>query len=447
MNFRPLLFLPPIALGVAGFMWMTSGDDAPPETREETRLAVRVTTVAAEPLNLVATGYGRAEAMRSWTAVSQVDGRILDLIADLAEGTLVDDGALLAQIDKTDFELSIQKSRANIAAAEAALTELERDEANSRRLLALEESIRSVAQAEFDRVKDLVDRGTSTAAALDTARKALLAQENAVTQLTNALDLYPARRASAEATLAVRQAELAEAERGLDNTTIAAPFRGRVAEANVEVGQFVRTGEQLLTLDAIDAVEVVASFQPQVLAPVIQTALGQSLQQTTAIDAAEVVGLMEQAGVTASVRLDFAGSHVQYPAEIIRFRGTIDSETGTMGIAVRVDDPLLAGGPTQRPPLNVGSFVSVVLETTTPDGAIAIPRTAVHQGDDGAPFVYLSDADDRLVIAPVTLGPVAEDRVLLRGGLVEGDRLILSAPRPPIAGMALSTVSVDGAQQ
>ena len=284
MNLKPLLVLPPLALGVAGFMWMTNGQDTPQQTREEARLAVRVMTVEAGALPLSATGYGRVAAMHSWTAVSQVDGRILELVSDLAEGTLVDEDTLLVQIDKTDFDLAIQKSRANIAAAEAALIQLEREEENSRRVLALEENIRIVAQAEFDRVRDLVDRGTSTAAALDTVRKALLAQENAVTQLNNTLDLYPAQRASAEATLAVRQAELAEAERALDNTTLSAPFRGRVAEANVEVGQFVRTGEVLLSLDAIDAVEVVASFQPQVLASVVQTSLGQTIAETTQID-------------------------------------------------------------------------------------------------------------------------------------------------------------------
>lgn len=263
MNFKPLLLLPPLVLGIAGFMWMTSGDHQPPQTREATRLAVRVMTVTPEPMVVTATGYGRVEAERSWTAVAQVDGRVVDMAPGLAVGTLVEKDALLVQIDTTDFDLAIQKSKANIAAAEATLAELDRQEANSRRLLEVEERIRDVTQAEYDRINNLVERGTSTAAALDTVQKSLLAQENAVINLTNTLELFPAQRASAEATLAVRQAELAEAERGLENTTMTAPFRGRVSEAAVEQGQFVQTGEQLLTLDAIDAVEVVGSFQPQ----------------------------------------------------------------------------------------------------------------------------------------------------------------------------------------
>lgn len=447
MNLRPLLLLPPIALGIAGFLWMNRANESPPKLREASSLAVRVTTIAPEPLAVTATGYGRVAAEHTWTAVSQVDGRVVDLVEDLAEGTLVEDGALLVQIEKTDFELAIRKARANIAAAEATLAELEREEANSRLLLEFEERIRDVAQAEFDRVSNLVERGTNTAAALDTARKALLAQETAVTNLTNTLELYPAQRASAEATLAVRQAELAEAERGLENTTLTAPFRGRVAEASVEDDQFVRTGEELLTLAAIDAVEIVASFQPQAFSSIVQTALGQTLLQTSRIDTTKVVEFLKTAGVNATVRLEVADFDARYPAELVRFRGTIDNETGTIGMAVRVRDPLMADGQTQRPPLNVGGFVSVELETRAPQDTIAIPRTAVHRDDTGAPFVYLADNDDRLAIAPVVLGPVAGDRIIVRDGLAEADRLILSAPRPPIEGLPLTPVTDEARTQ
>lgn len=446
MNFKPLLLLPPLALGIAGFMWMTAGEDPPPHPREATRLAVRVMTVAPEPLVVTATGYGRVEAEHSWTAVAQVDGRVVEMASDLAVGTLVEKDALLVQIDTTDFDLAIQKSKANIAAAEATLAELVRQEANSRRLLEVEERILDVAQAEYDRISNLVDRGTSTAAALDTVQKSLLAQENAVINLTNTLELFPAQRASAEATLAVRQAELAEATRGLENTTMSAPFRGRVSEAAVEQGQFVRTGEQLLTLDAIDAVEVVAAFQPQAFSSVIQTALGQTLQQSSTVDTTKVVEYLKASDIKAYVRLEVADFDARYPAELLRFRGTIDNETGTIGLAVRVRDPLLADGETRRPPLSVGGFVSVVLETPAPEDTIAIPRTAVHQDDQGAPFVYLADAEDKLAIAPVVLGPVAGDRILVRDGLAQADRLILSAPRPPIEGMPLTPV-VEGAAQ
>jgi len=442
MNLKPFLILPPIALGITGFMWMTSAQDAPVEKREPTRLAVRVMTVEAQPLTVTATGYGRVAAEHTWTAVSQVDGRVVDLLDNLAEGTLVRQGQLLLQIDKIDFQLAIQKSEANIAAAQASLAELDRQEANSRRLLEVEERIYAVAQAEFERVSDLADRGTSTRAALDTAQKTLLAQETSVTNLTNTLALFPAQRAAAEATLAVRRAELAEATRGLENTTISAPFNGRISEADVEAGQFVRTGEQLLVLENTHAVEVVGSFQPNAFSPVVRTAIGERFRSVAAVDSASMVEYLQQAGVRADVRMELAEFDVTFPAELIRFRGTIDSETGTVGVAVRVENPLQPSGEELRPPLSVGSFVSVVLSVDAPEGTIAVPRDALRYGDDATPFLFTVDQDERLARTPVVPGPIIGDKIGIDEGLRAGDRVVLSQPRPPIEGVALTPVPV-----
>lgn len=444
MNLKPLLIVPPLVLGIVGFMWMTGADDAPTEPREPTRLAVRVMTAKAEPLTVTATGYGRVAAEHTWTAVSQVDGRIVDMIDNLSEGTLVTKGQLLVQVDKTDYDLAIRKSQANIASAEASLAELERQEVNSRRVLEVEERIFKVAQAEFDRVKDLAERGTSSKAALDTAQKTVLAQETSVTNLKNTLALYPAQRAAAEATLAVRRAELAEAERGLTNTTITAPFDGRISEASIDQGQFVRTGEQLFALEGIQAVEVVGAFQPNSFSPVIQTALGAAFSTTAEIDSSKMVEFLQQSGVGAFVRLELAEFDTTFPAELVRFRGTIDNETGTIGMVVRVENPMQASGTERRPPLNVGGFVSVILKVETRDSAIAMPRDALRQADDGSPFVYTVDPQGRLARTPVVPGPVIGDRIVLREGVRDGDQVILSDPRPPIVGMDVTPVSVDG---
>lgn len=328
MNLKPLLILPPLAIGILGFMAMNRAEAPPVETREESRLTVRVTPVEAGPLDVTATGYGRVEAVRNWTAVSQVAGRVIDGLDDLSEGALVDEGTVVLQIDPTDYELAVQKAQANIAAAQAALAELDRMEENSLRLLELEQDILDVAQAEYDRVKGLVDRGSNAVSSLDTAQKTLLAQENAVASITNTLALFPAQRASAEATLAVRQAELAEAERALENTTITAPFRGRISESSVEIGQYVSTGETLLSISGIDAAEIVASFPTSSFGAVALVSIGQTLQDVAEVDSSGIISFLTAAGVTATVQMDIADFSASWDAELVRFRGTIDSDTG-----------------------------------------------------------------------------------------------------------------------
>ena len=445
MNLRPLLIIPPLLLGGLGIVWMTQPVEQFVETQPEASITVRVMTVEPGPLVATAIGYGRVKPAHDWTAVSEVEGRINVLSDGLAEGTIVEAGQVIVEIDKTDYELSIRKSQANFTSAEAALAELDRRETNSQASLEIEERILTVAQAEFDRASDLLARGSGTQASLDTVRKVLLSQEIAVTSLKNTLALYPSQRASAEATLALRQVELAEEQRSLEKTKITAPFRARVSEVNVEEGQFIRTGDNLLTLEGTEFAEIVAEIQPRSFAPLVQSALGDMFQPGNEIDSTQVINLLKSFGVTATVVMNLTEQDATYPAELTRYRGAIDSDTGTIGVVVRVTDPLLTNRSRVQPPLNVGSFVSVVLQAVPVDGVITIPRAAVHQDESGTPYVYLSDVDSRLIVRPITVGQVVGEVIVAVDGLDDGDVLVLSAPRPPIPGMKLTLVSNEGA--
>ena len=440
MDLRAFLILPPLALGVAGFLWMTGGDGPPAARREPVPLAVRVETVVPRDTPVTATGFGRVAAVRDFRAVAEVPGRIADMAAGLADGSIVDRDALLLAVDPTDYDIAMGKARANLAAAEAALDELDRQDANTQRSLDLARRILGIAQDEYDRTAQLVGTGAGTRSALDAAQRAVLAQETAVTELENTLALLPSRHAAAVAARDLRSVELAEAERARDKTRITAPFRGRVSALGVETGQFVRAGDPLLTLDDISAVEIIAEMQPQSLAPIVQAALGATLRAGR-FDTSRIVEALAEAGVTATVRQQVAGFDAAYRAQMVRSRGTLDDGTGTLGIVVRVDDPLAANRDTATPPLNVGAFVSVDLVAPPVRGMITIPRAALRQDDDGGAFVYLADADDRLALRPVTPGAVLGARVAIRAGLAAGDRVILSDPQPPLPGMPVTPVA------
>ncbi|PRY26837.1 HlyD family secretion protein [Aliiruegeria haliotis] len=441
MNLRPLMIIPPIVLGILGFRMMMQTPDTdgtPPETRP---LAVRVMQLEPQAMSATAVGYGHVEPVRVWSAISEVQGRVIRLADGLAVGTVVAEGEELAAIDRTDYELGRQKTEANIAAVEAQISELDRQIENSRATLEVEERILAVAQAEFDRVASLVGRGASTQATQDAAQKTLLAQTTAVTNLKNTLELYPAQRKSLEATLAVRKAELAEANRSLEKTTITAPFRGRVSELNVEVGQFARSGDVLMVLDDISAVEITAEIQPSAFVPMVTVALGDEIASDGTVDTSQAVSLMRAAGVTASVSMEIAGLDARWPSEIKRLRGTMDSQTGTLGLVVRVDDPLVSRREVNRPPLNVGSFVTVTLATQPVAGSLTVPRDALRYTDEGKPFVYIVEAGDTLGLAEVTTGQVIGNEVVVFDGLEGTETLVLSDPHPPVLGMALTPVT------
>ena len=444
MNFKPLLILPPIALAVFGFLRMNDRDPEPTTPKPEMRLAVRILTVAPKSVVATATGYGRVEAVHTWTAVTEVQGRITHLPTDLAAGSIVEAGSTLFEIDVTDYELARDKARANIASAEAQLAELSRQEVNTANSLAVEERILTVAQAEYDRVQALFTKGTTTQAKLDTAQKTLLAQTKAVTNLNNTQALFPSQRQSLDASMKVRQADLADANRAIGKTAVTAPFKARVSALNAEQGQFVRQGDKVLVLQDISAAEITAELQPSSFAPMVGLALRGTLDLYPTVDTTKAVAIFNRAGITANVSAAHADQVANWPAEIVRMRGTMDNETGSLGLVVRVDDPLLSEPPLARPPLNVGAFVSVTFSSPPADAVLSIPRNAVRYEDTGAPFAYVVDAKTALAKSPLTLGAVLDDEVIVLDGLAPGDQLILTNPQPPILGMALDLVTETG---
>lgn len=447
MNLRPLLFIPPVVLGLIGFNWMTTRPAPEIAPLPEPAVVVRVQNVSPRKITSTAVGFGRVQAAKSWSAISEVQGRVVVGAERLDVGSIVEEGQLLFAVDRTDYELSRRKSQANIANATAQLAELDRQEINSNDLLAFETRILNVAQAEFDRVQSLLDRGTGTRAAVDAAQKTLLGQETSVASLNNTIALYPAKRASAAATLAVRRAEFQEVERLLEKTEISAPFRGRVAAISAETGQFVRTGDSLITLESTDAADVVAEIQPAAFSSLMFDGFDMPFMTGQALETSQFTELMNRFGISARVQLNGTEFAASWPAEIIRLRGTMDSETGAMGIVVRVADPLRISAQLRRPPLHAGTFVSVVLSAKPRNDVIAIPRHAVHLSDTGQSFVYLADDQDRLKMQDVTTGQVVDGDVLITKGLGGDETLVLGTPRPPVPGLKLTPVDVLAAQQ
>ncbi|MDA7963508.1 efflux RND transporter periplasmic adaptor subunit [Ruegeria sp.] len=444
MNFRPLLVLPPIALAIAGFVFMTSGETETPLKAEEPTVPVRVLDVQAQTLPVIATGYGRVEAARNWSAISEVEGRILKLAPGLAEGSIVRAGDVLVEIDLTDYEIARQKSLSNIEAARATLLELDRRAENTAALLEVEQRILEVAEAELNRNKALVERGSSTQASLDTAEKTFLAQRVSVLDLQNTLDLFPAQRNAEEANLAVRQAELAEAERAIEKAVIRAPYTGRISEMNVEADQFVRVGDSLLTLEGQEAAEILTELQPEDFRPLLISAMAGQLGAEDQPSVDELVDLFLDSGITAQVSLIGSDPGVApWDGQIVRLRGAMDSETGAMGLIVRVDDPFASNPRLRRPPLLVGTFVKVTFSHQSDTPGIAVPRNAVQYSDTGAPFVYVVDADTRLDQREIDISHVVENDVFIRSGLEPGVQLVLGSPRPPIIGLKLTSVPVS----
>ncbi len=440
MNWRALLFIPAVAAGVFLFVIQQRDDDAVEATATEA-IARPVAALNAEPapIEVVITGFGRVEAVRTWEAVSQVDGRVLNAAEALAAGSIVEAGSTLLRVDPRSYEIARDRAAANLQTAEAQLAELDAQAESLSEQIALERRIEAVFQAERDRQRQLLDRGAIAESRLEQAERDLITQQRRVLDIQNQIDLIPVQRVSAEATRRTREVELEEAERDLSNTEIVAPFKGRVLEEDVSEGEYIRPGDRLLTLAAVDAVEITAEVQPSEVGAAL------SLLLPSADDGSVLLDLLDQdaarqalntSGIEAVVILSQGGRH-EYAAQIERVDGTIDESTGTIGIVVRVPNGGLPDLDLRRPPLTIGAFVSVAFRGTTGSDWRAVPRGSL-QLEAEETFVYVADAADTLRRRPAERLGQVNGRAIIDATLEDGDRILVAPPEPAILGQSLS---------
>lgn len=440
MNLRPLLFVPPLALGVAGYIWLTAPESEVETAPVDTITAVRTQTIALTSVIPSASGYGRVKAEDSWSAISQVQGRAKFVKDELAIGNIIRAGTEIIRIDSRDYEISLARATASRDSAVAALDELAASEQNTKATIELEKRITKLRNDDVDRKQTLLKRGSVAQASVDTSVRELLAQEKLVLNLENTLRLLPAQRASLQATIDTRVVEIEEAERALANTVISASLSGRVTAKAVSPGQFVRVGDTLVTIDSTRASEIVAEFQTRVLGNLFSVLVGDTAQSDLpTLNFTDASDTLKQLGLTAKVRMQSGERSFFWPAELVRFDGSADPTTGTVGLVVRVDNPSMPDPNRPGPPLTNGTFVEVILSAPKPVKALRVPRSAIHT-EAGTEFVYVVDNESRLARAVITTGSVQDDLVVVLTGLPEGKRVVLSNPRPAVIGMRLDPI-------
>ena len=184
-------------------------------------------------------------------------------------------GQTLAKIDDRDFKASLDQARADVAAGEAAVRNIDAQLALQQPVI--EQSTADVtaadanlkfAQEERARYDDLMKSGSGTiqrAQQTDAALRASSAQlQHAKFGLLAAqrkIDVLTTQRAQATAQLERARAVAQQAALNLSYTEITAPVDGTIGARSLRVGQYVQAGTQLMAVVPLDAVYVVANFK------------------------------------------------------------------------------------------------------------------------------------------------------------------------------------------
>ncbi|MBR1367121.1 HlyD family secretion protein [Bradyrhizobium ottawaense] len=214
--------------------------------------------------------YVRAELTR---LSSRVSGEVLTVA--VTDFQRVKAGDLLIQIDPADYEAQVAQSEASVAAAQATLDNLANQielqyatiaQAQAARLSA--EALEVEARQEQERQQSLsqTEAGTrqrleQAVAAYAKAQADVRASRAVIAAQQHQLEVLQGTRKQRAADVAAAKATLAGAKLKLGYTRISAPFDGVVGERQVQPGDYVNIGTNLINVVPLPKVYVIANYK------------------------------------------------------------------------------------------------------------------------------------------------------------------------------------------
>ena len=357
------------------------------ENAEQVKVApeVAVVTLAARDLHLETELSGRVSAMRIADVRPQVRGIIEKRFFE--EGATVKAGEILYQINHASYSAALDQASANVAVANASLTNLR----------------------------------------LISERYQKLAQTNNISR--HDMEVAQANYQQGRAQLQASEAALKTAQIDLERTKIRAPIAGRIGRSLVTEGALV-SAEQETALARIQ------QWDP------VYVDIVQSSQQITQLKRNLAVR-------TPSANLSASQSQVSLLLEdgqIYEQRGTlkftdinVDPETGMVNLRAQFPNP--------DGILLPGMFVRTQVEQGTTAQVLLVPQQAVSYNEKNQPVVWVVNAQQIAEQRTLQLLGQRDNQWIVRerlplheSGLVSGDRVIVEGSLRVSPGLKVTTV-------
>ena len=412
-----LLLIPGLAIARLRFSGAAQGETA--DQTERTEL-LPVETLTLNPVTSyeIARAYtGDIAAQRASDLGFERSGQLVEVL--VREGQRVAANQPLAQLDTQNLQAQRLQLEAEIARASALLTELKTGP-RVEDIVAAQAAVRYLEQqlllqqAQYSRREYLFEEGAISAEELDefsfgqNALEARLDRER-----SNLVELQNGTRheqiAAQVALVQQLEASLADLDVTIGKSTLRAPFDGIIAAQSVDEGTVVGAGQSVIEL--VEAV---------------------NLEARIGIPAATATQL--QMGDSEEVRL---GGQV-YPATIAAILPTVDFETRTQTVVFQLEQVT----PAQVAP---GQTARVELVETVPTDGFWLPTDALTQGIRGLWNCYVvtqPEAGDHNTYVvqqkAVEILHQTGDRVLVRGTLQPGDRVVASGTHRLVSGQQVN---------
>lgn len=196
-----------------------------------------------------------------------------------------------------------------------------------------------------------------------------------------------------------KKAQLAQAEAIVAKKTIRAPFTGILGISAISLGQYLNTGDKVITLQSLDPIYVDFSLPQQALASL---KVGQEI--TLKID---------------TYKENFVG-------KVTSMDPKIDASTRNIQIEATVANPSLK--------LYPGMFGEVDVYTDAPQRRLTLPKTAISFNPFGEIVYVITETGKDKAGKPilsvqqkfVSVGENRGDQITILKGLKEGDQVVLA---------------------
>lgn len=335
-----------LSLVLVTILLSACGKEEPPPPKEIVR-PVKLMTIGEDGSTTTREFPGKIAATQSVQLGFEVAGKIIEL--PVSDGLSVKKGDLLARIDASDY----------IAARDLA-------EAN-----------RKAAQSAYERAKRIFDQGAGSQAEVDKTLR----------------DIDVAKQ------------ELKQAQKGMNDSTLRAPFSGKVSRKIADNFQNVQAKEPIVLMEDVDSLELDVNVPEQ---DFVRMKPDLTLEQRN-----------ERTNPEISVSTFPSRS---FKARLISFETTADPVTRTYRATFAFDNPEdvnVLPGMTAKVVLHLPMKQSGS-ENNTASGML-IPATAVITDSDGSAYVWSYDPGSSMVNRiKVSIGDMSGSDIVVTKGLEGG---------------------------
>lgn len=323
---------------------------------------------------LNASGY--VTPQRRATVAAKITGRVTGVF--FTEGLRVHKGFVLATLDDSDAQKALASAKADRAATQASILDLQVQLKN--------------AQIQLHRAEELRASGVQSQEVLDNA--------------TMAANSLRAKIEYAQQQVIAADARIQTAQQSVDNTVISAPFDGIIVSKDAQVGEMVSPNS------------AGGGFTRTGIATIVDMASNE-----IEVDVNENYIARVKPGQEVTAVLD-AYPDWKIPCHVRTIIPTADRQKATVEVRIAFDklDPRIL------PDMGVKVTFLGPEEKQTKAGsaAVTIPQSAIRD-NNGQKFVFLVK-DDRLERRAVTVGTSNGMQAQILAGLASGDTVVISGP-------------------